>query len=471
MVSRITDSQQYAHLWGTAELRMVFEEPARLQGWLHVLAALAEAQSELGIIPREAAEAIAKHALVERLDLEFVASETRDTGHSTLGLIHALQRILPVEAQEWVYYGTTVQDITDTWTALAIRQVGAIVWRDLREIETLLLDLAERYRDTLMAGRTHAQPGAPITLGYKVAVWADEISRHLDRLNEGAPRWLVGQLGGGVGTLSFYGDRGLELRRLFCAKLGLCEPGISWLTSRDRITEFLLLLAMVTSTLAKIGTETYELQRPEIGELREPAAPGSVGSITMPHKRNPEISEHLITLSRLVRAQAGVVLEGMVQEHERDGRGWKVEWVAFPDACLLTGTSLAFALRLLGGLEVNGEAMRRNLEASGGFYASEQVLATLSPVLGKHRAQALLQDVLKEAQQRGFSLREALEPYQADLPDLSYLLEPNAGCAPEMVDEVIHRAKVAKESEIEWGLPSPPGPRGTGEGEIPGEET
>ena len=466
MVSRVTDSALYGHLWGTEELRAIFEERARLQGWLDVLAALALAQGELGIIPPGAAAAIAREASVDGLDLALVAEETRSTGHSTLGLIRGLQRMLPPQAQEWVYYGATVQDITDTWTALAMKRVGAIVWRDLRRIEALLLDLAERHRDTLMVGRTHGQAGAPITFGYKVAVSADEIRRHLERLRDGAPRWLVGQLGGSVGSLAFFGDQGLELRRLFCARLGLGDPGISWLTSRDRPVEFLLLLSMVTSSLARIGTEIYQLQRPEIGELREPATAGSVGSITMPHKRNPEIAEHLVTLSRLIRAQAALTLEGMVQEHERDGRAWKVEWAAFPDACLLAGASLAFSRRILDGLEVNEQAMWRNLEASRGFYASEQVLAALAPTLGKHRAQALLQRVLAEERERGASLEEAVQPYLAQLPDPSGVLAPNPGCAPQMVDEIVRRARRARSMEGEvWPGPSPPDPLSRAAGE------
>ena len=146
-----------------------------------------------------------------------------------------------------------------------------------------------------MAGRTHGQPGSPITFGFKVASWADEVRRHLQRLAEGRPRWLVGQLGGAVGTLGFFAPRGAELRAEFCAELGLADPGISWLTSRDRIAEFGGLLAMICGTLARIGNEVYELQRPEIGELREPTTGDTVGSITMPHKRNPEGSEHLDT--------------------------------------------------------------------------------------------------------------------------------------------------------------------------------
>lgn len=186
-------------------------------------------------------------------------------------------------------------DLTDTLMALAMKRVGAIAWRDLRVIENQVLTLAAAHR---------------------------------------------------VGSLGFFGNQGLELRKRFCARLGLGEPDVSRTCCRDRPAEFCLLLAMITATLARIGSEVYELQRPEIGELSEGAAPGAVSSITMPHKQNPEAAEHLVTLSRLARANAQV-LEGMVAEHERDGRGWKAEWPAFSETCLLTGASLSLAKDLL----------------------------------------------------------------------------------------------------------------------------
>lgn len=361
MSARISDSLTYSHLWGTDELRQIFDEKARLQGWLDVLAALARAQAAEGLIPAEAAEIITAELRVERLDLERVAQGTRETGHSTLGLIHELRRVLPETAREHVYVGATVQDVTDTWTSLAMRAVGGIVWRDLRRIEDGLLDLALAFRDAPIAGRTHGQPGAPATFGWKAASWADEIRRHLDRLREGAPRWLVAQLGGGIGTLVAYGDRGLAIRSRFAADLGLADPVISWLSSRDRIAEFGALLAMITGTLARIGDEVYELQRPEIGELGEPRAEGVVGSITMHHKRNPEGSEHLSTLARLVRSSAGVLMESVVSQHERDGRAWKAEWVALPEACLLAGTALRLGVQLVEGLEVHADRMAANM--------------------------------------------------------------------------------------------------------------
>ncbi|QJY46118.1 class-II fumarase/aspartase family protein [Pseudonocardia broussonetiae] len=395
MATRLTTSRLYAHLWGSPETDALFDEVAMLQRWLDILVALARAQEPSGVVPPGTADRLAAAARVEALDLGFVAEQTRATSHSTLGLIRGLARVLPEDLREHVYVGATVQDLTDTWFGTVLRDVGDLVRRDLLACEDLLLALAAEHRDTVMAGRTHGQPGAPITFGFKVASWADEVRRHLDRLDEGRARWCVGQLAGAVGALAFFGADGPALRGRFCAGVGLADPGMSWLTARDRVAEFGTVLAMVCGTLARIGVEVYELARPEIGELAEPAAPGAVSSITMPHKRNPETGEHLDTLARLARSSSAVLLEGMVGGHERDGRSWKAEWVALPEVCQLTAAALRLARGLLGGLEVHPEAMAATVERFGGL-DSERVLAGLSVRLGKHRAQQVLHEVLRD---------------------------------------------------------------------------
>jgi adenylosuccinate lyase len=450
MGTRLSDAEQYAHLWGTAELAELFEERARLQRWLDILTALAVAQARVGVIPAAAAEQIADRARADRLDLELIGRETRSTSHSMLGLIRELQRILPEEAREYVYFGATVQDVTDTWFGLVMRDVGTVMWRDLRAIEDSLLTLAERHRDTVMAGRTHGQPGAPITFGLKVASWADEVRRHLERLADGRRRWVVGQLGGAVGTLGFFTPHGHRLRSEFCAELGLADPGISWLSSRDRVAEFGGVLAMTCGTLARIGNEVYELQRPEIGELREPTTLATVGSITMPHKRNPEGSEHLDTLARLARANAAVLVEGMTAGHERDGRAWKAEWIALPEICLLTGVALHVARHLLSGLVVDVEAMQINLERHGDQLASEQILAGLSAKLGKHAAQSAMHDALSPGRQDVHTVLDTLvrDGIVAEDEGRAWV-SWQVGDAGTMVDQVIARARTARVTEPE----------------------
>lgn len=446
MATRLSSSRLYAHLWGTPELDAVFDEPAMIARWLDILVALARAQASLGIIPTASAEAIAAAAKVEALDLDYAAEQTRLTGHSTLGLIRALLRVLPADVREHVYLGATVQDVTDTWFGLVMRDVGGIVRRDLRALEERLLTLAATHRDTVMAGRTHGQPGSPITFGYKVASWADELRRHLDRLRDGRPRWLVGQLAGAVGVLGFFGGDGPELRARFCAELGLADPGISWTTSRDRVAEFGTVLAMVCGTLGRIGGEVYELSRPELGELAEAAPPGAVSSITMPHKRNPEIGEHLDTLARLARSSSAVLVEGLVGGHERDGRSWKAEWIALPEVCQLTGAALRLALGLVDGLTVYPDAMAATVERYSADLGSERVLAGLSARLGKHRAQQVLHEVLRQdgadlgtgLVERGVATAEEVREWAAS---------PGVLAAAAMVDEVLRRATAARATD------------------------
>jgi adenylosuccinate lyase len=449
MSTRLTDSELYRHLWGTAEARAILGEEGRLAGWLEVIAALARAQAAHGVIPAAAASLITGYARPGKIDLCYAAEQTRQASHSMAGLIRALEAVLPDGAREHVYAGATVQDVTDTATALAIRRIGAIVWRDLLRIEDLLLGLAAAHRSTVMVGRTHGQPGSPVTFGWKAASWADEVRRHLDRLAEGAPRWLAGQLGGGTGSLAYYGKLGVAVRASFCAELGLADPGISWLSSRDRAAEFAGVLALVCGTLARVGGEIYELQRPEIGELAEPAAAGTVGSITMPHKRNPEASEHLDTLARLARANAAVLAEGVTAQHERDGRGWKAEWVALPEVCLLTSAALETAIAVLTGLEVHAGAMRRNLGRQDGYPAAERALAVLAARLGPRRARAELGAALAAGRASGASAAAALAAPGLLTPDEAAAVteQPGTGACEEMVDLVIRRARAARAAE------------------------
>src|SRR5581483_6454358 len=360
-------SAVYAHLWSTPEVEALLADEGRLASWLDILAALARAQGELGLIPAAAADEIVRQADLENLDLAYVIEQTRATEHSTLGLIRGVQQVLSPEAGEWFCYGATVQDVADTWCALVMRDTGRLVERDLAAVEAALRRLARRHKATPIAARTHGQPGLPVTFGYKAAVLAAEVRRHRERLGDGSTRWLVGQLGGAAGTGSLWGAARRPLVDRYCDLLGLGRPEGPWISARDRLAEFGSVLALVCATLGKLGNEVLELQRPEIGELAEPFTPGAVGSITMPHKRNPERSEHLVTLARLARAESGVLVESMVVEHERDGRSWKAEWAAFPELCRLTAASLRLARGLVDGLVVNADAMAANVVRGGGY--------------------------------------------------------------------------------------------------------
>ncbi len=411
MPIHLTDSLIYQNSWGTAELRALFDDVPRTRAWLEILAALAETQAEFDLIPKDAAREVAATCRNVELDAAFfdeVRAGFEATNHSTLGLIRALAHRCPGDSGEWVYYGVTVQDLTDTWMMLALRQVREIFARELANIEKHLARLAAEHRDTLLAGRTHGQPGLPITFGFKAAVWAGEVRRHRQRLAELASRLEVGQLAGGVGSLSSLGPRALELQARFLARLGLNAPIISWTTARDPLAEWFNLLTLIASTGDKIGHEVYNLQRPEIGEVSEGFVAGTVGSITMPHKRNPEIAEHLGTLARIIRHNAALMAESLVHDHERDGRSWKVEWAVLSETCLAAGKLLAMLHTLVANLVIHADRMYANLEATGGFVLSEALMLLLAEKIGKQSAHRLVYETAMAAHTARRPLKQAV---------------------------------------------------------------
>jgi adenylosuccinate lyase len=304
-----------------------------------------------------------------------------------------------------------------------------------------------------MTGRTHGQPGLPITFGYKAAVWASEVRRHLHRLAEVRPRLGVGQLSGGVGSLSSLGPRGLELQERFLSRLGLAAPAVSWITARDVLVEWFNLLALVAGTADKIGHEIYNLQRPEIGEVSEPVVTGAVGSITMPHKRNPELAEHLGTLARVIRHDAALVAECQVHDHERDGRSWKAEWAVLGETSMAAGRLLEALKELTGGLVVHPERARANLEATGGAVLSEAVMLALAEKIGKQSAHTHVYDAAMQARDSGRSFKEAIHADEAVRAHLSaekleelFDYERSVGLCGELVDRVLKAARQEREA-------------------------
>jgi adenylosuccinate lyase len=447
MTVHVSDHGIFQDSWSDPEWRALFDDTAQISGWIEVMAVLAETEAEFGLIPAPAAERLAEACRTVTVDEAFLAEVRQDferTNHSLLGLIRALQRRCPDNSGEWLCYGATVQDISDTHTAMTLRRVRELLAGRLAGIAGTLGDLARRYRDIPMCGRTHGQPGLPITFGFKAAGWLDEIQRHRQRLSEMDDRLAVGQMAGGVGSLSSFGPTAFRVQQRFMEKLGLTAPLISWTASRDRLAEWLNLLALIAATADRIGHEIYNLQRPEIAELGEGFVAGTVGSITMPQKRNPEISEHLGTLARTVRHLAAQMLENLVHDHERDGRSWKGEWAILPTACLATGKALVLLQDLLQHLQVHEDRMAGNLAATGGFVHSERLMLALAPMLGKQSAHTLVYRLAMAAAEQGVTLKEAAlaEPeVRAQLSDeaIERLFDPldSTGFCAEMVDRVL----------------------------------
>jgi len=411
MAIHIFDSHIFQNAWCTRELRDLFDERNRVQGWIKVMAVLAEIEGKYNLIPGDSANDINETCSNLKID-QSILEEARigfeETNHSLLGLIHAVQRRCPGKSGEWLCYGVSVQDITDTHLIRTLKSLRKILISEIEDTRTFLGEMVSAHKYTLISGRTHGQPGLPITFGFKAAGWLDEFQRHDQRLSEIAVRMDVGQLCGGIGSMSSLGKNAVQIQADFCRNLGLKVPAISWTSSRDRLAEWSNLLAMITATCDRIGHEIYNLQRPEIGEISEGFSVGTVGSITMPQKRNPEISEHLGTLSRIVRHAANHMMENLVHDHERDGRSWKSEWVIIPEICIGTEKSLSMLNRLLKNLDVRQDRMLKNLQSNGGLISAEAIMLRLAQKIGKQTAHQIIYDLCSDAQEREIPLQTVI---------------------------------------------------------------
>jgi adenylosuccinate lyase len=434
-------------LWSSDELRQVFEERNRFRKWLDVEIALAEAQAGLGIIPPQVVDDFRK-VDIAGVDLDRVNADVRKLKHSLVPVLKEFQRQCPDASGQWMHYGATTQDILDTGLVLQIKEAHTIILRDLHAVGDELARLASAHRDTVMAGRTHAVQALPITFGHKCAIWLDEVARHHQRLKECAPRIFTGMMVGAVGTQAAFGPRAREIETRALAALGLNAPDISWAPARDRFAEYLNILAMLGATLAKIGNEILNLARNEFAEVEEGFNEGKLGSSTMPHKRNPVGAENLVGLARALRYHAALMVEAMVQEHERDGVAWKTEWRVIPESCMIAGGMLMQTVRLLKGLLVDPQAMARNLDIMQGYLLSERVMLELGHKAGKQNAHHWVYEAAMRGieQKQGFA--EALRGHPniqetfSDA-DIATLTDPKAyvGEAGPAVDRVIASAR------------------------------
>src|SRR5437764_443976 len=292
MPSTVLDSDIFKDMFGTAEMRAVFSDDNQLRCYVEAEIALAVAQGRTGVIPQDAADAIAQLSGSVALDRDALKREAENVGYPILGLVRQLSAKLG-EAGRYVHWGATTQDIVDTATVLQVRAALQILGRDMTAVSAALAQLAEKYRDTPMPGRTHLQQALPITFGYKCAVWLSMLDRHAERLPELKPRVLVAQLGGAAGTLASLGEKGFEVRREYARELKLGDPPITWHVARDAVVEPVNFLALVTGSLGRIGFDGMLLLMTELSEPLEPFAALRAPRGTLRQRRNPIPSEVL----------------------------------------------------------------------------------------------------------------------------------------------------------------------------------
>ncbi|WP_327297146.1 MULTISPECIES: adenylosuccinate lyase family protein [unclassified Streptomyces] len=446
--AHITDSLFHGGGYATPASRRIFCDRCRLQRWLQVEAALTSCQERLGMVAPDTAAQVARACEPGRIDLAALAPEFRRTGHSLVPLLRGLEAACEGASGEMVHLGATTQDIQDTAQALEMREVLAEVDAGVRRMAVLLAGLAVEHRDSLMPGRTHGQPALPITFGLKVASWLDELLRHSERLVQLRPRVLTAQLSGGVGTMAGFDGRGRELLELFAGDLELEVPAVGWHSARDRVAEFGTALAMLTGTLARVADEIRALSRPEVGEVSEGWEYGRVGSSTMPHKRNPERSAQVVLLARLARSNAALGIESMVQEHERDSRGLRMEWVAVADVSHYTLAALGTLNAVLSGLQVDSGRMAANARAAAESLCTEAVMLALAPSIGRQSAHTLVYELSQRAQSEGRRLRDCLladatVTARFSVAEVDGLLDPSRylGESRELTDLSVERAR------------------------------
>jgi len=444
MASGVFDDALLRHLWSTDELRAIFSDSNRVQKWYDFEAALALEQAELGIIPPEAAKEIAKNARVEKVDVEAIAAGIRRIKHPLVPALKAVQDLCKPKLGEYIHFGPTTQDVLDTGTVLQIKDAHAIYLRDMRAIGKALAKLATAHKATPMAGRSHGVQALPITFGHKAAIWLSEMGRNYERMRELEKRVFVGGMVGAVGTQASFGPKAPALEAGVMKRLGLGVADINWQPARDRFAEYVCTLAITGGTLGKIANEIVNLEHTEIGELYEPFSEGKVGSSTMPHKRNPSTCEAVVGVSRALRYNAALVIEGMQIEHERDGSSWRAEWKALPESCLIMGGMLSMMKYVLEGLDVDIEQMRENLDRLGGFLLSERVMFALSGKVGKQTAHELVYEASMHGIENGVTFERALmenrrvrDALTAD--ELRAALDPTTytGHAPQIVERVV----------------------------------
>jgi 3-carboxy-cis,cis-muconate cycloisomerase len=417
------------------ELRDAVSDHAWVQGMLDAEAALARAGASVDLVPETAATRIAEACRAELFDAARLAEDGRRVGNPAEPLVRDLRTAVGDETADFVHLGATSQDIVDTAAMLVSHRAVGLVLAELGRLADGCAELARAHRSTPMAARTLLQQAVPTTFGLKSAGWLVAVVDARERLAAVRDQRLAVQLGGAAGTLAALGDNALEIVRLFAQALELAEPSLPWHTNRQRIAELGAFLGIAAGAAAKIGGDLVLLAQSEVAEVAEPSGGGSS---TMPQKRNPVRSALAIASARLASAHAGFLLGNIEHEHERGVGGWQAEWEALSGALAFTGGAAAAAADAVTGLEVDGERMRANLEASGGLVLAERVSFALTPRLGRSQAHAVVAEAARSSSFRQALAADAHVDLAAD--ELDTLLDPEGylGTAEALVDRALH---------------------------------
>ena len=435
--------------YGRKEIKDVFGETSKLQHLLDVEAALARAHAAVGNISKKAADEISKKASVKYVTVKRVNEIEKETRHDIMAVTKALSEVCSGDAGKYVHLGATSYDIVDTANALQFSAATDLIKAQVRELRVTLVSLAKEYKNTIMAGRTHGQFSIPITFGLKMAVYAMEVDRHLERLHECKSRLLVGKMSGAVGSGAAMGRHALKIQELVMTDLKLgTEEAATQIVGRDRYIELLSVLANIASSMEKFATEIRNLQRSEISEVSEAfEAKKQVGSSTMPQKRNPILCEQVCGIARVIRSFIIPAYENAIQWHERDLCNSSSERFILPHSLIMTDWIVFQMNKVFRNLQVNPERMRQNLENSKGLPMAEAVMTKLvEKGMGRGDAHELVRTCSLKAVADDRQLLSILveNPKIAKLlkkKELEEVMNPRnyLGISDKIVDQVVKR--------------------------------
>jgi 3-carboxy-cis,cis-muconate cycloisomerase len=443
------DSELLGPLFATDSMRACFSDTARIGSMLAVEAALARSESWIRLAPEALAPAI-EAIQPEDLDIASLGVRTGIAGVPTIPFVQAVQQRLPADLEPSFHKGATTQDIIDTALTLRVRDAFDLIAADLNRILTDLSGMAERHRTVPCVGRTYGQHAAPISFGYKVAVWLSCVADVADRLPDLRRRVQVVSLGGPVGTLASLGNDGPRVLNGFAQELGLGVTPLCWHTNRGRVAEIGAWLLQLTGALSKMATDIASLASTEIGEVSEPHLPGRGGSSAMPHKRNPVGSTVILAAHAAAKGFVSTLFEAMAAAHERPAGLWHAEWSALPSLFGLVSGALREAKLLAGGLVVYPDRMLANLGLTRGLLFAEAAAARLAGRLGREAAHRLVEHAAQEVRKTGATLAEVLARHRAveeagiDLAG-AFDLAPAVAAAARWIDPAVQHAAAIRE--------------------------
>ncbi|WP_109439965.1 3-carboxy-cis,cis-muconate cycloisomerase [Acinetobacter haemolyticus] len=446
-------SQLYASLFYQSEVTAIFSDHRLLSYMIQAEVALAKAQAQVNVIPVSAAtiiEQVGEFAL-DKIDLDALAVATGLAGNIAIPLVKQFTAIVKQQdeqASRYVHWGATSQDIIDTATILQCRDALAVIEKQLHSAYQISLQQAERYRDQVMIGRTWLQQALPITLGHKFARYAAALKRDLDRLQVMKSRVFTAQLGGAVGSLASLQEQGSTVVEAYANQLGLTVPECTWHGERDRFVEIASLLAMIVGNVGKMAKDWSLLMQTEIAEVYEPTAKGRGGSSTMPHKRNPVAAASILAAANRVPALMTSIYQSMVQDHERALGAWHAEWLAIPEIFQLCAGALERSNEVLQAIDVNVEAMQRNLDTTQGLIMAEAVMMALASKIGRLNAHHLVEQACQQAVAQDAHLKNILsnldevkEHFSAQTLDELFKPESYLGNIQMQIDSVLKAAQ------------------------------